>query len=66
MLTIEQITDLHARLGSAKTFPEYVLALKGLVRRTVRFLLGRRPFEVFRAGRPQRNFSTCARGASRR
>jgi uncharacterized protein YbcV (DUF1398 family) len=30
MFTIEQIDDLHARLGSAKTFPEYVLALKGL------------------------------------
>jgi len=30
MFTIEQITDFHARLGSAKTFLEYVLALKGL------------------------------------
>jgi uncharacterized protein YbcV (DUF1398 family) len=30
MFTIEQINDLHARLGSAKTFPEYVLALKAL------------------------------------
>jgi uncharacterized protein YbcV (DUF1398 family) len=30
IFTIEQIDDLHARLGSAKTFPEYVLALKGL------------------------------------
>jgi uncharacterized protein YbcV (DUF1398 family) len=28
--TIEQIDDLHARLGSAKTFTQYVLALKGL------------------------------------
>src|ERR1700730_1189754 len=30
MLSIEQIDDLHARLGSAKTLPEYVLALKAL------------------------------------
>jgi uncharacterized protein YbcV (DUF1398 family) len=30
MFTIQQINDLHARLGSAKTFTEYVLALKAL------------------------------------
>jgi len=30
MFTIEQINDLHDRLGSAKTFPEYVRALKAL------------------------------------
>jgi uncharacterized protein YbcV (DUF1398 family) len=30
MFTIEQINNLHARLGSARTLPEYVLALKGL------------------------------------
>jgi uncharacterized protein YbcV (DUF1398 family) len=30
MFTIEHINDLHARLGSAKTFPEYVRALKAL------------------------------------
>jgi len=30
MFTIEQTNDLHARLGSARTFPAYVLALKGL------------------------------------
>ena len=30
MFTIEQIDDLHDRLGSAKTFPEYVRALKAL------------------------------------
>jgi len=30
MFSIEQINDLHARLGSARTLPEYVLALKGL------------------------------------
>ncbi len=30
MFTIEQIDDLHARLGSAKTLPEYVRALKAL------------------------------------
>ena len=30
MFTIEQIDDLHARLGSAKTLPEYVQALKAL------------------------------------
>ena len=30
MFTIERINDLHARLGSARTLPEYVLALKGL------------------------------------
>jgi hypothetical protein len=30
MFTIERINGLHARLGSARTLPEYVLALKGL------------------------------------
>ena len=30
MFTIEQINELHAGLGSAKTFPEYVRALKTL------------------------------------
>jgi len=30
MFTIEQINDIHDRLGSAKTFPEYVLALKAI------------------------------------
>jgi len=30
MFTIEEINDLHARLGSAKTFTEYVRALKAL------------------------------------
>ncbi|HEX4809194.1 MAG TPA: hypothetical protein VH325_09705 [Bryobacteraceae bacterium] len=30
MFTIEQINDFHARLDSARTLPEYVLALKGL------------------------------------
>lgn len=30
MFTIEQIDDLHARFGSAKTFPEYVWGLKAL------------------------------------
>ena len=30
MFTIEEINDLHARLGTARTFPEYVRALKGL------------------------------------
>ncbi|HEY7303991.1 MAG TPA: DUF1398 family protein [Bryobacteraceae bacterium] len=30
MFTIEQINDLHARLGSARTLPEHVLALKKL------------------------------------
>jgi hypothetical protein len=30
MFTIDQINDIHDRLGSAKTFTEYVLALKGL------------------------------------
>ena len=30
MFTIEQISELHARLGSAKTLPEYVRALKAL------------------------------------
>jgi uncharacterized protein YbcV (DUF1398 family) len=30
MLTIEDINDLHARLGSARTLPEYVRALKVL------------------------------------
>jgi uncharacterized protein YbcV (DUF1398 family) len=30
MFTIEQIDDIHARLGSARTFTEYVQALKSL------------------------------------
>jgi uncharacterized protein YbcV (DUF1398 family) len=30
MFTIEQINDLHAQLGSARTLPEYVRALKAL------------------------------------
>jgi hypothetical protein len=30
MFTIEKINDLHARLGSARTLPEYVRALKAL------------------------------------
>jgi uncharacterized protein YbcV (DUF1398 family) len=30
MFTIEHINDVHARLGSARTFPEYVRALKAL------------------------------------
>jgi len=30
MFTIEQINDIHDRLGSARTFREYVLALKGV------------------------------------
>jgi uncharacterized protein YbcV (DUF1398 family) len=30
MFTIEQIDDIHARLGSAKTFPEHVRALKAI------------------------------------
>ena len=30
MFTIDQINDLHARLGSAKTIAEYVRALKAL------------------------------------
>jgi uncharacterized protein YbcV (DUF1398 family) len=30
VFTIEQINDVHARLGGASTFTEYVLALKGL------------------------------------
>jgi uncharacterized protein YbcV (DUF1398 family) len=30
MFTLEQINDVHARLGSAKTFAEYVRALKAL------------------------------------
>lgn len=30
MFTIEHINDLHARLGSARTLPEYVRALKTL------------------------------------
>jgi hypothetical protein len=30
MFTIEQINDLHVRLGSARTLPEYVRALNVL------------------------------------
>ncbi len=30
MFSIKQINDVHARLGSANTLPEYVRALKAL------------------------------------
>jgi hypothetical protein len=30
LFAIEEINDLHARLGSARTLPEYVRALKAL------------------------------------
>ena len=30
MFAIEEINDVHVRLGSARTFPEYVRALKAL------------------------------------
>jgi uncharacterized protein YbcV (DUF1398 family) len=30
MFTIEQIADLHSRLGSAKTFAEYIRSLKAI------------------------------------
>jgi uncharacterized protein YbcV (DUF1398 family) len=30
VFTVERINDLHARVGSAKTFPEYVRGLKAL------------------------------------
>jgi uncharacterized protein YbcV (DUF1398 family) len=30
MFTIEQINEIHLRLGTAKTFTEYVLALKAI------------------------------------
>jgi hypothetical protein len=30
MFTIKQIDDLHTRLGSARTFPDYVRALRAL------------------------------------
>ena len=30
MFTLKEINELHARLGSARTLPEYVRALKGL------------------------------------
>jgi hypothetical protein len=39
MFTDEQINVLQARLGSAKTLPEYVRALKALGHRTVRSCL---------------------------
>jgi len=42
MFTIEQINDVHDRLGSAKTFTDYVLALKALgVERAESYLFGR-------------------------
>jgi len=30
MFTIDQINDLHAMLGNAKTLPQYVLVLRGI------------------------------------
>ncbi len=53
MFTVEQINELHARLGSARTFPEYVLALKELGVERYDILRSRRPLGVLRAGRPQ-------------
>jgi uncharacterized protein YbcV (DUF1398 family) len=41
MFTIEQINDIHDRLGSAKTLPEYVRALKAIgVERSDSYLAG--------------------------
>ena len=51
MFTIKQIDDLHARLGSARTFPEYVLALKGLGVERYDFHLADGNSEDFGAGR---------------
>jgi hypothetical protein len=49
MFTIELINDIHARLGSARTFTECVLALKALgVERSLRSV------------NAKRSFSTCA------
>lgn len=65
MFSIEQINDLHSGLGSAKTLPEYVLALKVLgVERYDSYLVDGHS-EYFGQGGLSAFFS-CARGASRR
>lgn len=52
MFNVEQINELHARLGSAGTLPAYVRALKDLGVE-LRLLPGRRPFGILRPGRPK-------------
>jgi hypothetical protein len=48
---MEQINDLHARLVSARTLPQYVLALKGLGVERYDFHLADGNSEDFGAGR---------------
>jgi hypothetical protein len=58
MFAIEQINDLLARLGSARTFAEYVLALKALGVERYDSYLADGHSEVLRAGRPPRCLPT--------
>jgi len=56
MFTIEQIDDLHARLGSANTLPEHVQALK---------TLGIERYDPYLADGHSEYFGQAARGSSR-
>jgi Protein of unknown function (DUF1398) len=67
MFTIEQINDLHARLGSAKTLPEYVRALKALgVERYDSYLADGHSEYLGQDVNARRSFSTCAGTSSAR
>lgn len=66
MFTIEQINDLHARLGSARTLPEYIRALKAIGVERYDSYLADGHSEYFGQGGPQGPLPTGARGASRR
>jgi len=63
MFTIEEINDVHDRLGSARTFTEYVLALKALgVERADSYLFDGHS-EYFGRGSHKVISPTAARGA---
>ena len=55
MFTIEQTNDLHARLGSARTLPDYVQALKAL---------GVERYDSYLADGHSEYFGTAATGSS--
>jgi len=52
MFTIEQINELHARHGSARTLPEYVRAVSSLGVERYDSYLSDGHSEYFRAWRP--------------
>jgi hypothetical protein len=66
MFTIEQIKDLHARLSTARTLPEYVQALKALGVERYDSYLADGHSEHFGQGGHKVVSPARARGASRR